>query len=291
MMRGIHTNKHWLDAARELRQRNEDYVLVTVLGSKGSTPRDAGSKMIFTREASYGSIGGGHLEFRAAEIAAELMSEADEQQRLEYFPLGPRVGQCCGGSTHLLFESFKSQALAITLFGAGHVGQALVPILAQLPCRIRWIDSREAIEQLELPANVECLASEAPWEEVAGQAPGSYYLIMTHNHQQDYDILRAVLDRGDAGLVGLIGSETKWRRFQMRLAHQGYAEQQWADVRCPVGLPEVSGKLPMEVAVSVAAQVIAEYQATQTAAPTQARMGRKALAALGQALTPKETVE
>lgn len=290
-MQGIHTHRHWLDAARELRERNQHYVLVTVLGSNGSTPRDAGSKMIFASESSYGSIGGGHLEFRAAEIAAELLAEPGEQQRLEYFPLGPRVGQCCGGSTHLLFESFKSQALEINLFGAGHVGQALVPILTQLPCRIRWVDSRDAIAQLQVAANVECVASEAPWEEVPEQAAGSYYLIMTHNHQQDYDILRAVLDRGDAAYVGLIGSATKWRRFRMRLAHQGYEESQWRDVRCPVGLPAVSGKLPMEVAVSVAAQLIAEYQAAAPDVPAEPGMARKALAELRRQLTETGAVE
>ncbi|MEM1110461.1 MAG: xanthine dehydrogenase accessory protein XdhC [Pseudomonadota bacterium] len=286
-MRGLHTHSHWLDAARELRVRGEDYVLVTVLSARGSTPRDGGSKMVFSREASYGSIGGGHLEYQAAAIAAELMGAPQEQQRLEYFPLGPKLGQCCGGSAHLLFESFKGAGLNIALFGAGHVGQALVPILAQLPCRIQWVDSRDAVEALDCPANVSALASEEPHKEVSAQPPATYYVIMTHNHQQDFDILRAVLRRGDAGYVGLIGSVTKWRRFQMRLEHHGHTEAEWQAVRCPVGLDAVPGKLPVEVAVSVAGEIIAEMHAQAEDAGPSAGTDRRALKTLMAAMEKK----
>ena len=91
--------------------------------------------------------------------------------------------------------------------------------------------------------------------------PDSTYIILTHNHQVDYEILRAVLDRRDADFVGLIGSETKWRRFQMRLEHHGYAVESYMNVHCPIGLLEVKGKRPMEVAISIAAQLIKHYEA------------------------------
>ena len=279
-MRELNTHQHWLDAAQGLRDRGEPYVLVTVLSQRGSTPRDSGSKMVFARDASFGSIGGGHLEYRAAEIAGELLADDSEGQRLEYFPLGPRVGQCCGGAVHLLFEAFRGEALNIAVFGAGHVGRALVPILAQLPAKLHWIDSRESFAGLAACENVERLHSSEPAEEVRDLPPDTYYVILTHNHQQDYDILRAVLDRADAAYVGLIGSETKWRRFRMRLAHQGYAETRWQAVRCPVGLAQVPGKLPVEVAVSIAAEVLAEYHRSQPAEDIAQGLGRAELAAL-----------
>ena len=91
--------------------------------------------------------------------------------------------------------------------------------------------------------------------------PASAYIIMTHNHQVYYEVLRSVLDRQDANFIGLIGSETKWRRFQMRLEHHGYAAESYKHVHCPVGLSEVKGKRPMEVAISIAAQLVKHYEA------------------------------
>ena len=101
------------------------------------------------------------------------------------------------------------------------------------------------------------VVSESPADEVADMPPGSYYLIMTHNHQLDFEILEAVLKRGDAKYVGLIGSDTKWRRFKMRMEHKGYTPQFFSQVHCPIGLAAVPGKRPIEVAVSIAGELIA----------------------------------
>jgi xanthine dehydrogenase accessory factor len=248
---------NWVDAIRQLDEHRQDYVLITLLGSRGSTPRVNGTKMVVSAAETFGTIGGGHLEFKAMEIAAELLNKAENQQRIEYFPLGPGLGQCCGGTTTVLFESFKACDFDIMLFGAGHVGQALTGILAQLPCKINWVDNREALHPLTLPNNIHPIISEQPADEVADMPAGSYFLIMTHNHQLDFEILEAVLHRGDAKYVGLIGSDTKWQRFKMRMEHKGHSSEFYEQVRCPVGLEAVPGKRPIEVAVSVAGELIA----------------------------------
>ena len=205
----IDTNTDWIDAAQQLEAKGEAFVLVTVLGTKGSTPRDVGTKMVFNTESSCGTIGGGHLEYRAGKIAAELLAERKQSQRIEAFPLGPSLGQCCGGMVNLLFECCMPTRLPLMLFGAGHVGQALVPLLNKLPIALRWVDSRMAELQPSVGGSTQLIDTEQPASEVAAMPPESAYIILTHNHQVDYEILRAVIDRRDADFVGLIGSETK----------------------------------------------------------------------------------
>jgi xanthine dehydrogenase accessory factor len=268
-MKPISTNVNWIDAALELHSQGEDYVLITVLGARGSTPRDNGTKMVVGANAAYGTIGGGHLEFKAMQIAATMLGEEGEQQKIEYFPLGPALGQCCGGSTTVLFESFKGAQLNVVLFGAGHVGTALTQILQQLPYNIHWVDCRDKFQSLELKTRVTRVFSELPADAVPDMPANSCYIIMTHNHQQDYAILEAVLQRGDARYIGLIGSQTKWRRFQMRLQHRGHPADYYQHVHCPVGLAEVPGKRPIEVAVSVAGELIALHHADQAPQATQ----------------------
>jgi xanthine dehydrogenase accessory factor len=284
----LNTNTHWADAAKLLQQAGEDYVLVTVLGVRGSTPRDSGTKMVFAARQFYGTIGGGHLEYRSAEIAAKLLLQKDETQHIEYFPLGPSLGQCCGGSTSVLFESFKTSNMNIMLFGAGHVGSALAPILEQLPCRLQWVDSRENLDPSAEQVSADISYSDTPAAEVATMPAGSYFLIMTHNHQLDYKILSAALKREDAAYVGMIGSQTKWRRFQMRLQHQGYSDDLYNSVHCPIGLTEVPGKRPMEVAVSIAGQLISIYNQTFSNQPVQRGPSRAELKPLVEQLNNQE---
>jgi xanthine dehydrogenase accessory factor len=254
----------WIETVHQLNRLGEAYVIVTVLDARGSTPRDSGTKMVVAREKNYGTIGGGHLEFQAIGFASHMLHEGGERQHVETFPLGPGLGQCCGGRVTLLFESFPGNDFNIMVFGAGHVGTALVDILKQLPCRLHWIDSRDNQHSASdtLPANVTAIVSEYPADEVVSMPPGAYYLILTYDHQMDFDILETVLKRRDALYVGLIGSRTKWKRFTSRLAHKGYDEKFFQQVHCPIGLDSVPGKHPIEVAVSVAAEVIGVRHST-----------------------------
>ena len=197
------------------------------------------------------------------QIARDLLASGARAPLLERFSLGASLGQCCGGVTLLLFEPLARPRVEIALFGAGHVGRALVPLLAGLPCRVRWIDSRAAEFPAQIPAGVERVVSEEPVDEVDELPPGSYCIVMTHDHQLDLALAERILRRGDFAYFGLIGSRTKRARFEHRLRERGLAAETIARMRCPLGLPEVRGKLPLEIAIAVAGEVIATYGAEQ----------------------------
>ncbi|MDU4055570.1 MAG: xanthine dehydrogenase accessory protein XdhC [Pseudomonas oryzihabitans] len=259
----------WLALLADFEARGEPCVLITVADEQGSTPREAGTKMLVGREEQHLTIGGGHLEYRAVDIAREMLAAGTRQPRLERFSLAASLGQCCGGVTTLLFEPQLAQDVPVIVFGAGHVARALVPLLAGLPCAVRWVDSRPQEFPAVLPAGVEKIVTDEPVDEIARMPAGAYYIVMTHNHPLDLELTDAILARGDHGYFGLIGSRTKWAKFRHRLAARGHGADRLATVRCPLGLPEVQGKLPLEIAIAVAGEVIAHYgrQAQQADQP------------------------
>jgi xanthine dehydrogenase accessory factor len=273
----ISNRDNWNSAAYQLSKQGQAYVLVTLVGVSGSTPRNSGTKMVISKNELYDTIGGGHLEHKAVKHAQKMLAaalvEGNDSQHLEHFQLGVNLGQCCGGNASVLFECFAAEGVNIMLFGAGHVGKALIPILAQLPCQVTWVDSRD--EQFpgntDAYHNVHKVVSDAPELEVANMPQNSYYIVMTHNHQMDFDITQAILKRADFNYLGLIASNTKWRRFQQRYKHRDIDQAQVARMNCPIGLSQVGGKLPIEVAVSVSAEIIKFYQAEQQIAVNQSQ--------------------
>jgi len=340
----------WL--ATLARHADHDIVRVVVVATRGSAPRAAGACMLVDAEGQIGTIGGGHLEFHAAQIARDMLTNRQDA-RLDRFTLGATLGQCCGGAVELWFERWGAcdrdfvdaalrqranghwqlatrigpttdavqralQPLAagsdahassahrtashfieplaaagtpLYLFGAGHVGQALVRVLAGLPLAITWIDSRaELFPAMLMPAStastvttttalppvplagqfdtpLETRIADDPAAEVRLAPPATHYLIMTHSHDLDYAICRAALARGDAASVGLIGSATKAARFGHRLAAHGIDT---AGLTCPIGSLPVGSKLPTAIAISVAAQLLErlEQPGRQAVLPT-----------------------
>jgi len=250
---------NWISALADLQAQGEPCVLVTIIEELGSTPRNAGSKMVVSGERIFDTIGGGHLEYKAMEIARQMLASRSQDTRLERFSLGASLGQCCGGVNVLLFEPMGQPQAQIAVFGAGHVGRALVPLLASLPCRVRWIDSREQEFPAQIPDGVRKIIAEDPLDEVDALPKGSYCIVMTHNHQLDLELTAAILKRGDFAYFGLIGSKTKRVKFEHRLRDRGFDQVLLQRMRCPMGLSEVKGKLPIEIAVSIAAEVIATY--------------------------------
>lgn len=249
----------WIGVLHQLREKRQSCVLITVLSEHGSVPRDSGSKMVVTQQESFLTIGGGHLEFACIAQARAMLQSGATAPHTEDFSLGARLGQCCGGKTTLLFEPLLQAQPEIFLFGAGHVGQAVVNLLATLPCHINWIDSRPG-QFSRVPAGVVTWQPEDPLDCVAQAPAGSYFIIMTHHHPLDFELCEAVLKRGDFRYAGLIGSETKNQRFRYRLAGKGVQSEPLTRLRCPVGLPDIKGKLPAEIAVAIAGEIISVYQ-------------------------------
>jgi len=254
-------NTAWIKALSQIEADATPAVIITVVEERGSTPRNSGAKMVVSQEQQFDTIGGGHLEYKAIKIARQLLEEQQTQPRLERFSLGASLGLCCGGATTLLFEPMNTDIVRLTLFGAGHVARALVPILASLPCKISWIDSREDEFPELIPEGVKKVVNEFPVDEVDKQPEGSYFIVMTHNHQLDQELTEAILQRNDFKYFGLIGSLTKRNKFIHRLQAKGFSSAQIERMTCPMGIAEVKGKLPAEIAVSVAGEVIAQYNA------------------------------
>jgi xanthine dehydrogenase accessory factor len=156
----------------------------------------------------------------------------------------------------LFIEHLSEERPDVWLFGAGHVGRALVQVLATLPFRVFWVDSRAEEFPGELPGNVEARPSPMPLDDVVAAKPGAYFLVMTHSHPLDLAICEAVLKRHDFRYLGLIGSSTKKARFLRQLRESGLPDDDLEGLVCPIGLPGIGGKKPGEIAVAVAAQLL-----------------------------------
>ncbi|EEG07968.1 xanthine dehydrogenase accessory protein XdhC [Pseudogulbenkiania ferrooxidans] len=161
-------------------------------------------------------------------------------------------------------QRYRAWRRELALFGAGHVGQALVRVLAGSDLHTRWIDQREDAFAAPLPDNVDAIVSDEPTEEVARAAPGSAYLVMTHRHDLDLELAWHILRRDDVGFFGLIGSQSKRARFEHRLAARGIAPERLGAMVCPIGLPGISAKDPPSIAIAVAAQLLRWRDSTQS---------------------------
>lgn len=302
-------------------------VLVTVAIAEGSVPREAGAKMLVTETEVTGTIGGGHLELRAIDIARHMPAA----RHFERFALGPSLGQCCGGVVHLLFEQADAEQAALlrerarqdswrlvaidgapgaalfdeagariaglaapsfardrgthvmqdpegrrwlvdaiiaprahlVLFGAGHVGAAIVRALADLPCTVCWVDERDDMFPAAVPANVTVEATDVPEALVASAPEGASYLVMTHSHALDQRLAEAIMARTGVGWFGLIGSQTKRKQFEHRLRDKGVDPARIDAMVCPIGLPGITNKAPAVIAASVCAQLLGVWEAQE----------------------------
>jgi xanthine dehydrogenase accessory factor len=273
-----------LSRLASLLTKGERAVLVTVERAQGSTPREAGAAMVVLASGDFhGTIGGGALEWEALHLARTLFAPGHAAVITHDFPLGPELAQCCGGRMSLRFELFtpadaaavaeraaRESAEAMTplaLFGAGHVGRALVLALAPLPFRIRWIDSRADAFPSHVPGNVEMRAALDPVAEIDALEDHSFVLVMTHSHPLDLAIVsRALADR-DFPFVGLIGSATKRARFESRMRDAGLSDAARQRLVCPVGVEGIDGKEPAMIAVSMAAALLRAREALTRTGP------------------------
>lgn len=252
------TARDWLDTGRQA-------VVVEVVAFKGSVPRETGTRMLVAEDAVAGTIGGGHLELQAIDTARRMLRDGSHTAHEQSLALGPALGQCCGGALTLRYARLDARTpwpevaprFALQLYGAGHVGRAIVSLLASLPCRVWWIDERESEFPAQAgPPHVERLCVEPVEAEVAQAPPGAFYLVLTHSHELDQRIAEAILRRGDFGWFGLIGSATKRARFERRFVQRGLSADTVARMVCPIGVAGITGKEPAVIAVAVVAQLL-----------------------------------
>ena len=251
--------QRWSYKLAELLKRGQPVVLITQVGERGSSPRSSGAKMLVTSNATVDSLGGGNLEHQAIEFARQLLTEQkDGLHELEY-TLAGNLGQCCGGEVRVLFEVFNTSLQPLYLFGAGHIAQALVPLLAQLHFAVNWVDDRDELFVQPIPDGVTRIERDPI--DVARDIPNdAWMLIMTHDHQLDLDLLLAAIDGGLPTYTGMIGSETKALKFRQRLAQRGISQEVIDSIHSPIGLQNLHTKLPVEIAISVAADVMTRLQ-------------------------------
>ncbi|WP_119306320.1 xanthine dehydrogenase accessory protein XdhC [Cohaesibacter haloalkalitolerans] len=239
---------------------------------RGSSPREAGASLYVTEKRMHGTIGGGQLEYIAIDEARRMLGRGEAEKRLAV-PLGPEIGQCCGGAVTLSFalmdEAQKEAEIAaerkaldalhhVYIFGAGHVGRALARALHLLPVRPILVDSRaEELALVDVP--VEQRLSALPEAEIRAAPPASAFLILTHDHALDFLLAREALARADAAYVGMIGSKSKRATFSHWLKREApdQAEALLPSLVCPIGRHDhVRDKRPEVIAAMVAAELL-----------------------------------
>jgi xanthine dehydrogenase accessory factor len=315
---------------RETIERHGEAGLLSVVGAAGSVPRETGARIVLQPDGGfYGTIGGGRLEYEAIAAARAALSAGRGAAIFRDWPLGPNLGQCCGGAVKTLTETFDATDMFVVrrleqaekagafvahsrldgdgriarriaevgaqpeeaprafdaksfqehfgevttpvlLFGAGHVGRAVVLALAPLPFSVRWIDSRPDQFPQYVPQNVVTVRADAVEREL-GQAPrDAMIVVMTHSHPLDFDITLEALRRRSFDFVGLIGSETKRARFASFARQMGLPEGDLERLVCPIGITEIKGKEPAVIAAALAAQLLIVSEQVSTRQPSPA---------------------
>lgn len=277
---------------RDFLRREPDCVLVEVTGAAGSTPRDTDAWMLVAPESFFGTIGGGQLEYMAIDHGRRALKRGDAPDTLT-IPLGPEIGQCCGGRVALAFTRIDREKAAMLIersdleiasrphvyvFGAGHVGDALAMALSLVPVRTVLVDTREneLSAVADIPGIETCLTA-MPEAVVRDAPPGSAFVILTHDHALDFLIAAEALRRDDASYVGMIGSKTKRATFKNWLSREIGRPELFDRLICPIGGTTVKDKRPAVIAALAAAEVMAA--ALNFERPAQLDASRRAAAA------------
>lgn len=238
---------------------NRKSILVTIIECTGSSPRELGAKMLVYDNGEFiDSIGGGNLERTALEECKKIfINQNAPKVSKQKVPLGALTGQCCGGTVELLYEVMNDSPQAY-IFGAGHVGQALANILVDTPFGVHLIDERhEWIRHATVDLKVvkhEMSALEFLFDLPQNESK-TFVIVMTHDHSIDQEIIEKTVSMKTA-YIGLIGSASKWARFNQRFKQKGLHLDLFEKVHCPIGVDIGGGKTPKEVAISVAAQLL-----------------------------------
>ncbi|WP_411034465.1 xanthine dehydrogenase accessory protein XdhC [Shinella sp. BYT-45] len=255
---------------RDFLRREPATILVEVTGAAGSTPRDTDAWMLVSERAIFATIGGGQLEYMAIDHARRALRSGLSAEPMNV-PLGPEIGQCCGGRVGLSFtamgpalvrdlvaRSDREMALRphVYVFGAGHVGDALAMALSLAPLRVVLVDTREdELVACTVPRIETCLTA-MPEAVVRDAPPGSSFVILTHDHALDFLIAAEALRRPDAAYVGMIGSKTKRATFRNWLSRETGRADLFENLVCPIGGTALKDKRPAVIATLAAAEIM-----------------------------------
>ncbi len=234
----------WVKHLALMLGKGEAWVAVTPIDGASDVHLHVGAT------ATWGTLGDADLDALAiAKARALLANEGARSTMTALEPAGRAVQS-------VLLDPVRPSDFRVVLFGAGHVGRALVRVLSAVSCEVDWIDSRAHEFPAELPLNVRKILTDRPRDIVEAAQRGSYFLAMTHSHALDFELVKAILERGDFAYCGMIGSSTKRRTFENGLAKQGVARAALDRFTCPIGIDGIGGKEPGSIAVGVAAQLL-----------------------------------
>jgi len=242
-------------------------VKAKIFNVKGSSPNKIDDIILISSDTIFGTIGGGNLEYLIVKEAKTLINNKINKKSLN-IALGPGIGQCCGGYVQIKLSLHKNSSEALKnenlyddnntnlyIFGAGHIGQALISKLENINFNTFLIDSREDFLKMTNINNINYLLSKKPWEIVHHLKDNSYYVVLTHSHDYDLKILNEVLKKNFT-FLGLIGSKTKKRRFFKRLIDNGHNKSLVETIECPIGINIGNSKEPDEIAFSIITRLI-----------------------------------
>ncbi|RFZ88439.1 xanthine dehydrogenase accessory protein XdhC [Shinella sp. WSJ-2] len=255
---------------RDFLRRAQAAILVEVTGAAGSTPRDTDAFMLVSERGTFATIGGGQLEYMAIDHARRALRFNVAAEPMDV-PLGPEIGQCCGGRVGLTFTAVtptiardliarSDREMAsrphVYVFGAGHVGDALAMALSLAPLRVILVDTREDELIASTVPRIETCLTAMP-EAVVRDAPaGSSFVILTHDHALDFLIAAEALKRPDAAYVGMIGSKTKRATFRNWLSREVGQPDLFKNLICPIGGTAVKDKRPAVIATLAASEIM-----------------------------------
>jgi len=260
----------FIEKLNELYQTNVPFVSVTVVDVIGSAPQNQGAKMLVTQDGlHFGTVGGGKLEKKAIDEALRLLAEKNAEQSVHFvqWSLTRDIGMTCGGGVKLFFETYRVNAWKVVVFGAGHVGNALINLLINLDCQVTCIDPRqEWLDKLPVtPKLTKLLAADMPTE-VAKLDENSFVILMSMGHTTDKPILLEILRTRKFPYLGVIGSKAKAVRLRKDVIEAGLPTEHLTAYHCPIGL-DIGSNHPWEIAVSVVAQLIQERDRVRSSQP------------------------
>ena len=247
-------------------------IKVKLIKTEGSVPRNKGTIMLISEKYIFGSIGGGQLEYNIINKSKNLLKLKKFKEEIINIPLGPSIGQCCGGYVQVKItkhkngvDSFKNENKIkkidenLYIFGAGHIGKELSSRSIDLDFNVNLIDSREEYLKIQKNNKITNIYAKFPWLLVKNFKKNSFFIILTHSHDLDFKIINELLNLNNFKFIGLIGSKTKMKRFENRLIKLGHNQSLIDKIECPIGIKSITSKKPAQIAISIIARLL-EYR-------------------------------